>query len=300
MIRKFFDQLKKYLEVSNFERLGFFTLIFVVSLVCAYQFYIHNYFQKNAITEDPQVLNDFIAKNEKLLKDTIQNKNFQNYTTNKLRVSELFNPNTDTKEQLIQKGLSSRIVKNILNYRNKGGTFRVKKDLVRLYSLSESEYNKLRPFVALPDTLTKNYNNPVFKSKPKNLVIQINTCSADSLENLRGIGPVFAKRIVAFRSKLGGFYSLDQLNEVYGLSTETIEIIMPHLILYTTKIKKIKLNTMDIEGLSSHPYLSYNEAKAVINYREQHGHYTKLSTVKSLHIFRNKSIHRLLPYLDLN
>ena len=59
---------------------------------------------------------------------------------------------------------------------------------------------------------------------------------------------------------------------------------MPHLILDTTKIKKIKLNTMDIEGLSSHPYLSYNEAKAIINYREQHGHYTKLSTLKSLHI----------------
>jgi DNA uptake protein ComE-like DNA-binding protein len=57
---------------------------------------------------------------------------------------------------------------------------------------------------------------------------------------------------------------------------------------------------MDIEGLSSHPYLSYNEAKAIINFRQQHDHYTKLSTLKSLHIFRNKSIHRLLPYLDLN
>jgi DNA uptake protein ComE-like DNA-binding protein len=143
-------------------------------------------------------------------------------------------------------------------------------------------------------------NNNVLNRKPKKWVISINGCSADSLEKLKGIGPVLAKRIVAFRSKLGGFYLLTQLNEVYGLSAETIGIILPHFILDTTQIKKIKLNEMGADEMAKHPYLSSNEAKAIVSYRNQHGKFLKLSTLKSLHIFREKSINRLLPYFDLN
>ena len=162
------------------------------------------------------------------------------------------------------------------------------------------EYQKLKPFIALPDTLIMKSNNNVLNRKPKKWVISINGCSADSLEKLKGIGPVLAKRIVAFRSKLGGFYSLTQLNEVYGLSAETIEIILPHLILDTTQIKKIKLDEMGADEMAKHPYLSSNEAKAIVSYRNQHGKFLKFSTFKSLHTFREKSINRLLPYFDLN
>ena len=153
-------------------------------------------------------------------------------------MDELFYPNIESKEQLIHKGLSKRVVNNIINYRNKGGRFKIKKDLVRLYSLSEMEYQKLKPFIALPDTLIVKSNKHVLNRKPKKWAISVNSFLADSLEKLIGIGPVLAKRIVTFRSKLGGFYSLTQLNEVYGLPVETIEIILPHLILYTTQIKK--------------------------------------------------------------
>jgi len=185
--------------------------------------------------------------------------------TDKNRMNELFDPNIESKEQLIHKGLSKRVVNNIINYRNKGGSFKVKKDLVRLYSLSEMGYQKLKPFIALPDKLIMKSNNNVLNRKPKKWVISINGCSADSLEKLKGIGPVLAKRIVAFRSKLGGFYLLTQLNEVYGLSAETIEIILPHFILDTTQIKKIKLNEMGADEMAKHPYLSSNEAKEIVS-----------------------------------
>jgi DNA uptake protein ComE-like DNA-binding protein len=135
---------------------------------------------------------------------------------------------------------------------------------------------------------------------PRKMVVSINSCSADSLEMLKGIGPVFAKRIVAFRLKLGGFYSLSQLSEVYGLPIETIELILPKLNLDTTQIKRIRVNSADVKALSKHPYISYNEAKAIVNYRDQHGEFLQLATLRKLHIFKNKSINRLLPYLDLN
>ncbi|MCH1473276.1 MAG: helix-hairpin-helix domain-containing protein [Bacteroidia bacterium] len=249
---------------------------------------------------DSQKLQEFISNNKSLLEEKRLVLEKQDDVTDKNRVNELFDPNIESKEQLIHKGLSKRVVNNIINYRNKGGSFKVKKDLVRLYSLSEMEYQKLKPFIALPDTLIMKSNNNFLNRKPKQWVISINSCSADSLEKLMGIGPVLAKRIVAFRSKLGGFYSLTQLNEVYGLPVETIEIILPHLILDTTQIKKIKLNEMGADEMAKHPYLSSNEAKAIVSYRNQHGKFLQLSALKSLHIFREKSINRLLPYFDLN
>lgn len=300
MIRKFFYQLKKYTEISNFERLGIFALIFIISLVCVYQYYIHNYFYPENSIDHTRKIQEFI------LNDTPKNKEksfvrSKQYSKNvNCQVKEFFNPNTDSKEQLIQKGLPSKVVENIINYRDKGGIFKVKKDLVRLYSLSKKEYQKIKPFIALPDTLIVKRNDDVLAKKPQKIIVSINSCSTDSLEKIRGIGPIFAKRIVAFRSKLGGFYSLNQLNEVYGLSQETIDMILPHLVLDSTQIKKIKLNTFSVKEISKHPYISFNEAKAIVNYRDQHGNFSHLSTLKSLHIFRDKSISRLLPYFDLN
>ena len=269
-------------------------------MVCAYHFYIRNYFYSDKSIEDYLLLEEFLANNE----SSIENENFtkkkKKFTADKCQVNEFFDPNMDTKEQLIQKGLSSSVVKNIINYRNNGGKFRVKKDLSRIYTLTEKEYQKIRSFIALPDTLIVKFNNRVLNKAPKKMVVSINTCSADSLEMLKGIGPVFAKRIVAFRSKLGGFYSLSQLSEVYGLTIETIELILPNLNLDTTQIKRIKLNSANVKALSKHPYISYKEAKAIVNYREQHGGFLQLATLRTLHIFKNKSINRLLPYLDLN
>lgn len=269
-------------------------------MVCAYQFYTHNYFYSESYTEDSLVLQEFLANN----KSSIENANFtkkkQNFSADKCQVNEFFDPNMDTKEQLIRKGLSSGVVKNIINYRNKGGRFHVKKDLSRLYSLSETEYLKIRSYISLPDTLIIKANNRVLKRASRKKIISINSCTPDSLELLKGIGPVYAKRIVAFRSKLGGFYSLSQLNEVYGLPEETIELILPNLNLDTTQIKKIRLNSADVKTLSNHPYLSYKEAKAIVSYREQHGKFSQLFMLKTLHIFKDKSINRLLPYLDLN
>ena len=240
-------------------------------MVCAYQFYIHSYNNTVTTSEDTRKLQEFIAKNESLFEDKKFAQKKKDYTTDKCQVNDLFDPNMDTKEQLIRKGLSTGVVKNIINYRKKGGKFRVKKDLSRLYSLSVTEYQKIRSYINLPDTLIVKSTNRLLNKSPVKMLVSINSCSVDSLEMLKGIGPIFAKRIVAFRSKLGGFYSLSQLREVYGLPMETIELILPNLNLDTTQIKKIRLNSADVKALSMHPYISYNETKAIVNYRQQQG-----------------------------
>ena len=118
-------------------------------MVCAYQFYIHNYFYTEAPYMDYQKLQEFISNNKSLLEEKRLVLEKQDDVTDKNRVNELFDPNIESKEQLIHKGLSKRVVNNIINYRNKGGSFKVKKDLVRLYSLSEMDNQKLKPFYCL-------------------------------------------------------------------------------------------------------------------------------------------------------
>ena len=110
----------------------------------------------------------------------------------------------------------------------------------------------------------------------------------------------YAKTITERRTELGGFYSNVQLDEVYGLSPETIAAIIPQLVFDSMSVKLLAINTLSYEDLAKHPYLSYKEARAVVNYIEQHGDFTSAKQLEDLHIFQGKNISRLLPYLDLN
>ena len=94
-------------------------------MVCAYQFYIHNYFYTEAPYVDSQKLQEFISNNKSLLEEKRLVLEKQDDVIDKNRVNELFDPNIESKEQLIHKGLSKRVVNNIINYRNKGGSFKV-------------------------------------------------------------------------------------------------------------------------------------------------------------------------------
>ena len=128
----------------------------------------------------------------------------------------------------------------------------------------------------------------------------VNTATESELVTIKGIGVTYAKRIIERREKLGGFYTADQLNEVYGMSKETVDKITPYLVFSPDKIRTLHLNSATYEELAIHPYLSYGEAKGIVNYRTQHGDFIDARDLKKLHIFRGKDVDRILPYLDLN
>jgi len=97
--------------------------------------------------------------------------------------------------------------------------------------------------------------------------IEINSADTIQLQELKGIGPGFAKRIVKYREQLGGFYAKEQLMEVYGLTEQIYNSIKNSIVVDASKIKRIKINEMDISRLKRHPYISYYEAKAIYDYR---------------------------------
>lgn len=99
--------------------------------------------------------------------------------------------------------------------------------------------------------------------------IELNTADSIQLQELKGIGPGFARRIIIYREKLGGYYAKEQLMEVYGFTDKLYNLIKNDVTVDASKIRKMNVNRMDISHLKRHPYISYYEAKAIYDYRTQ-------------------------------
>ena len=220
-----------------------------------------------------------------------------------------FNPNTATLEEFTQLGLSVKVAKTIVKYRNKGGQFYKKEDFKKIYSITQSDYERLVDFIKIPSKNVKKVDEPSPKKtfpekfnkskKKEQLVIDINQAGEEEFKKLYGIGPSFSKRIVKYRNILGGFTSIEQLQEVYGLSDSTYQKIKPHLVLKTAIPKKINLNTATVEELKAHPYLNYRQAKAIIAYRDQHGDFSAVEGLQELVAISSETYQKIVLYLKV-
>ena len=195
-----------------------------------------------------------------------------------------FNPNTLTEEEWRQIGLTDRQIRNIMNYKAKGGKFYSKNDLGKLYTISEEDFAQLEPFIVLPEVSRGGSNKSASKkqekeageeSKPatkKNIpVVDLNTVDSTTLVELPQIGLYTASRIIEFRDKLGGFVDKEQLRAVKGMDEARFAAIQPYIIIGDAEPRKIDINRADFKTLVHHPYLSYEQVKRIFNQREKRG-----------------------------
>jgi competence protein ComEA len=205
----------------------------------------------------------------------------------------LFDPNKATNQDFQRLGLSEKQIKTIRNYLGKSGSFRSKDDFFKIYGLSEQQKLILSDYIRIEA-------NPEESRTKEELVpeIRIELNSADSvvLEQLPGIGEKLSKRIVKYRDILGGFYSLDQLHEVYGLNEQTIKGIEGFITVDVSKIRKLDLNFSDLRELSVHPYIRKDLAQKIIKFRSLHGSITDLSVLYDNMILNIEEYNRLKPY----
>lgn len=220
-----------------------------------------------------------------------------------------FNPNTASAEEWQRLGLREKTIKTILNYRSKGGKFYKPEDLKRIYGLREEEVERLLPFVQIEKaTVNKNedggFSEAVTEKKhgateSKNFVIDINTADTTEWKKLYGIGSKLSQRIINFRSKLGGFATVEQVGETFGLPDSTFQAIKPKLIVKSSSIKQINLNSATLDELKSHPYIKYAIANAIVQYRNEHGQFKSVADLQKLGAIDELLLRKITPYLTV-
>jgi competence protein ComEA len=205
-----------------------------------------------------------------------------------------FDPNGLPAERWKQLGLSEKQIAVIKRFEAKGGHFYKKEDVQKMYVISPETYAKLEPYIQISPTQFEQKSPTTKASKAR---IELNTADSLALDQVNGIGPAFASRILKYRERLGGFYSLEQLKEVYGVDSTHFAQWVPQLALNTAVVRKIDINTATFEELKRHPYLSYKQINALIQYRKQHGAYASLSDLKNIPLFTDEILRKLAPYL---
>ncbi len=215
-------------------------------------------------------------------------------------VMHTFDPNKLTQEQWINFGLTEKQSGSVLNYVKKGGKFRIKKDVLKIYGMNESLYKTLLPFIGLPDSIVyKKFEKNDFKKRVKELT-EINQADSVELEKLKGIGPTLASRIVRYRERLGGFTSTEQLKEVYGLNDTLYDLIRSQIVLNDPQIRMLSLNTDSFSLLASHPYIGKKLAGMILNYRKQHQRFVVADDLKNLPLLTDEIFRKLAPYLKVD
>ena len=216
-----------------------------------------------------------------------------------------FDPNTISETGWQKLGLKNKTINTITNYLGKGGHFYKPEDLKKIYGLRKEEYEMLEPYIRIQRTkhsiqpFISEKNIEELKTKPvfEKTTIDINATDTTSLIALHGIGSKLANRIINFREKLGGFYSIEQVGETYGLPDSTFQNIRQYLKLENPQLKKIDINKATIDDFKSHPYISNSIAKTIIAYREEHGLFSSISDLKKIKIIDDMLFNKIEPYL---
>lgn len=210
-----------------------------------------------------------------------------------------FDPNTADLNSLISLGIPETVGKRIIQYRNRGGEFRVKSDFAKIYGLEESLFKALSPYLNLPDKIVIEPDQPLKKEEPKFVIqLDINLTDTSSLQSVKGIGTVLSKRIIKYRESLGGFITTDQLKEVYGIDSAVFVSLASFYVAENFEPRKININAVSEKDLSNHPYISSRVAKTIVTFRMQHGQFQQLSDLLKIKTLKESDVARFGHYLS--
>ena len=220
-----------------------------------------------------------------------------------------FDPNKISVSQWQELGLQKYMGERIIKYRGKGGVFRKKEDLLKIYSFPDDVYERIEPYITLQSepTVARNadkmddgrvFSKTTFASKkPTFLVFDINTADTTELIKLYGIGSKSAERIIKLRDGLGGFVSQDQYADVFGIDSLAM-IELKKYAQVQSPVRRVSVNTATAEVLDRHQYITAKQAAVIVAYRQQHGDYKSAGDLLKIKILKPETVKKLEPYLE--
>ncbi|MBC7653414.1 MAG: helix-hairpin-helix domain-containing protein [Oligoflexus sp.] len=215
-----------------------------------------------------------------------------------------FNPNNLSLQNWMKLGLSEKQANSIISYEAKGGKFRSKADVKKMFVISAEKFEELEPYIQIAETEvsnkkfdypSRNLNYP--KNVKEKVMVEINSADSITLTTISGVGPSFASRILKYKNRLGGFNHINQLREVYGIDSLKFEQIKNQVRVDGANIAFININDCTFEQLKTFPYLAYKQSNAIIAYRKQHGNYKNPADLSKIAILNAETIQKILPYL---
>lgn len=309
--------VKDYFSFTRKERSGIFILLAIIIAILLVNFVAPHFIEEEVVDhsqfekEIAQLQID--SSTQKQYYKSKDDKDYADMAEDRSAESKLFNfnPNTASEKDWIALGVRQKTAKTIIKYVSKGGKFYKPDDIKKIWGLRQADIERLLPYVRIEkvseefpknspkepgDNFTKNvsYNNT-----KKIETVDVNLADTTAFIALPGIGSKLSARIIAFREKLGGFYSIDQVGETYFLADSTFQKIRPFLILGNNSIKQFNLNKATVDEMKSHPYIKYNVANAIVQYRNQHGNFSSVESIKKIMIISEEMYKKMAPYLAI-
>lgn len=220
-------------------------------------------------------------------------------------VLQRFDPNTADSFTFRQLGLPAFIAHNILRYREKGGVFRTPESFARMYGLTNEQFSMLRPYIVIAedfrrkDTVVRSVilKDSLYMRQKKyeeGTLVDLNHADTAELKCIPGIGTGLANMIVAYRTRLGGFYDVQQLQEIPYVGKE----LNKWFVVKDDTLRKLYINKFGLDKLRSHPYMNFYKAKRIMEYRRKRGRIKSMAQLSLFEEFSESDLKRLAPYLS--
>jgi DNA uptake protein ComE-like DNA-binding protein len=299
--------IRELFNFSRKERAGIISLLLIIFILIVVGKLISYFipFDKPNFSKWEAEVNTYLANtNNKLPANTV------------LQLVK-FNPNEIDSDRLKNMGLPPKVVSNWVKYIRKGGKFKDKREVRKIFGMTDELVEQLDSFmiipsgymdelktgrkdskVILPDRLM---HDTIFRqtfpkrAKERIAVLELNSTDSLHLLELPGIGPVFASRIIRYRNLLGGFYDVGQLREVYGMLEENYTVFSQFLTADKSIIKAFNINFSDIRELGRHPYVGFKTARKILKLRDKMGKFSSPDDLAS--VVAADSLKRLIPYI---
>ncbi len=304
-----FSRFKELFAFNTTERNGI-TVLIILILLAAFAPSIFRLIRK----EEPTDMRQFSAEIDAFVKavtaDSVSRKEGRFSGTERKYPSSgtekrtlfPFNPNDLPEAEWKALGLADWKIKIIKNYESKGGKFRKKEDLKKIYGITAEDFAALEPFVKIPEDpqqLPVVAFPPKSQERKQSMLVDLNQADSVALLELKGIGPAYARRIIRYRDLLGGFYTKEQLLEIYGFDRERYKMIVASCATGDGPFRKIPINRVSLAELKKHPYLDYTKAKAIIDRRIIKGNYTSVGQLSELNEIPADLYEKLKHYISI-
>ncbi len=264
-----FNQIKSYFKFSRNQRAGIFFLFSIIIILQIIYFFV----DFSSVVKDSPEKEKWLSLQSHI--DSLKQEKMD-------YVPKIypFNPNFITDYKGYKLGMSVLEIDRLLAFRKENKYVNSAKEFQAVTKVSDSLLNTISPYFKFPDWVNnkkefndyKKYPNTAFAKKEKSVLIDINQATQEDLIKIYGIGEAISLRILKLKENLGGFVSMEQMNDVWGLSPEVIENLNTHFkVSAIPNLKKIDINNASIKELSQFSYFKYSLAKQIVTFRSMNG-----------------------------